>query len=460
MTDFTLLCDLPANMIRAVGFGFYVTGFLAVVCIVRSFGHPKTGKNIVFCLPILLVSILFANNIHAYSVYSIPGIEFLKDISYDAVFSLPVWVVALVWVLSLAATSALMIRLEARIRRELSAQSVCEGLNQLPDGVCVSLPNGFPRLVNDQMQRISNTAFGVGVLDTVQLDALMEKRAYRPGCRMEEREENRFLLLSDGSVWQMKKQPLHAEGRDMTEMIAYNVTERYHDLLELEQRNARLAAINGQLRDVLSNMNRIVREKEILAARVRLHNDLGQCLLMLENYLQRGGDCEEVLRELSATAEMLWNKQSDEQTDDRLVALLEAAEAVGVKIRMRGELPEAWKETIELAILECLINTVKHAKGKRLDVTFARDGGFYTVSITNDGEPPKGTVRETGGLANLRTLAVRQGAEMTVESKPVFRLILRLDKAGPLPYGVPQSSALSPCREIPQNRKTEQERRI
>ena len=131
-----------------------------------------------------------------------------------------------------------------------------------------------------------------------------------------------------------------------------------------------------------------------------------------------------------ATAELFLNKGHEVVGLDIAAPTLAHPHFTHITADVRGELPEAWKETIELAILECLINTVKHAKGKRLDVTFARDGGFYTVSITNDGEPPKGTVRETGGLANLRTLAVRQGAEMTVESKPGFRLILRPPLSG------------------------------
>ena len=363
----------------------------------------------------------------------------MKDVFYDAVFALPVWVVAAVWGLFLAVTTVLLIRSEKTIRRELSARSVCEGLNQLPDGVCVSMQNGFPRLVNDRMQRISNAAFGVGVLDTLQLDEKLKQHEFLPGCRLEERGENRFLILPDGSVWQIKQRPLHVKNRNLTEMIAYDLTELYSDLMELEQRNERLVAVNGQLRDVLGNMNRIVREKEILAARIRLHNDLGQCLLMLENYLLHGGDRDAVLRELLKTAQLLESKQSDDHTEDRLFALFDAAKAVGVELRLQGDLPEMWKELIEIAMLECLVNTVKHAKGKTLDVTFARDEGFYTVNITNDGVPPKSPVRETGGLLNLRKLADRQGAEMTVESEPVFRLTLRLGPTGPHPYGVPQS---------------------
>ena len=308
----------------------------------------------------------------------------------------------------------------------MSAQSVCEGIDQLPDGVCVSLPNGFPRLVNDRMQRISNAAFGVGVLDARQLERRMERRAFQPGCRLEERDGNLFLCLPDGGVWQLKRQGVTVEGCEMTETIAYDVTERYNDLLELEQRNERLAEVNRQLHDVLGNMDRIVREKEILAAKIRLHGNVGQCLLSVQSYLTGGGISREtVTKELHNTVSLLRNNVADEHTEDRMYALYEAAKTVDVTINLHGEIPPRWKELTEIAIHECLTNTVKYAGGHVLDVTIRQDDDAATVELTNDGRPPKGPINETGGLKNLRALAERQGGEMRVEWEPAFRLTLR-----------------------------------
>ena len=426
-----MLIDLSPGAIRAVGLVFYLIGLLALVCIVRTFGYPDARKFIFLSVPVFAFCSFASCVVHVYSITeNAPTPVALKG-GVARLLSLPVWAVAAAAALGLAFIVVSLARLEKTIGRELSAQSVCEGIDQLPDGICVSLKNGFPRLVNDQMQKISNAAFGVGVLDTKRLDEKLERRAFQPGCRLEERDGNQFLCLPDGGVWQIKRQSITADGRELTETIAYDVTERYNNLLELEKRNARLAEVNRQLHDVLGNMNRIVREKEILSARIRLHNDLGHCLLMLENYMLHGGERETVMRELSDTVEMLWDKQSDAHTEDRMFALFEAAKAVGVEIRLQGELPGQWKELIEIAILECLTNTVKHAKGKTLNVSFADDGAFDTVVLTNDGDPPKGVVHETGGLASLRTLAGRQGAEMTVESEPAFRLTLRLPKQGP-----------------------------
>ena len=422
-----MLIDLPLSAIRAVGYGYYVIGLLSLVCIVRAFGYPGTRKFIFRSVPVLALCSFVSGAVHVCSKIEDGQLPAALRPNVARLLALPLWAAAAAAAFCLAFVVVTFVRLERTIGRELSAQSVCEGIDQLPDGICVSLKNGFPRLVNDQMQRISNTLFGVGILDLQQLDKRMAQRAFRPGCRLEERDGNLFLCLPDDSVWQLRRQSITVDRNEMTEIIAYDVTERYNDLLELEQRNEHLAAVNRQLHDVLRDMNRIVREKEILSARIRLHNDLGHCLLMLENYLLNGGDREAVLRELSDTVEMLWNKQSDEHTEDRMFALFEAAKAVGVEIRLHGALPEKWKELIEIAILECLTNTVKHARGKTLDVTFAEEGASHTVVFTNDGAPPEGAIRETGGLANLRALAEQHGAEMTVESEPGFRLVLSFE---------------------------------
>ena len=426
-----MLIDLPLSAIRAVGYGFYLIGWLSLVCIVRAFGYPGKKKYMFRNIPVFALCSFVSCVVNVYSYIEDAKLPAALKPQFVRMLALPLWAAAVAAAVCLASVVVTLVRLKKTIGRELSAQSVCEGIDQLPDGICVSLKNGFPRLVNDQMQRISNTLFGVGILNLQQLDKRMAQRAFRPGCRLEERDGNLFLCLPDDSVWQLRRQSVTVNRNEMTEIIAYDVTERYNDLLELEQRNERLAAVNRQLHDVLRDINRVVREKEILSARIRLHNDLGHCLLMLENYMLHGGERETVMRELSDTVEMLWDKQSDAHTEDRMFALFEAAKAVGVEIRLQGELPGAWKELIEIAILECLTNTVKHAKGKTLNVSFADDGAFDTVVLTNDGDPPKGVVRETGGLASLRTLAGRQGAEMTVESEPAFRLTLRLPKQGP-----------------------------
>ena len=180
-----------------------------------------------------------------------------------------------------------------------------------------------------------------------------------------------------------------------------------------------------------------MREREVLSAKTRLHNEIGQSLLAIEAYLaESGGDRAALERRLTASILLLFRDMPDEHTDDRMYALFDAAKAVGVEICIDGDIPKNWKEIIEVAINECLTNTVKHADGHRLFVRIRNTDGKVVVQLTNDGKPPIGTIRETGGLSNLRALTEQQGGEMEVESAPVFRLTLRFDQEGNYIHGI------------------------
>ncbi len=428
------LIDIPLPALRVCSVVFYLLCLAALFCVALAARLP-CAKTVFVCGLITWVLTFPVTTFLA--VYFV---RLLFDRSTEGqirfFLSLPVWMIGLLAVLSSVAVVLMLLRLR-RLRKEaLTAQSLCEGLDQLPDGVCYSSPDGFPIMVNSRMQAISNTAFGKGVSDTRNLDAKLKAHDVLPGCTVDEEANNIFLRLSDGTAWRMKQQQVKHGGRPMVEMLAYDVTERYNDLLELRRRNERLEKVNRELRSYLNNMERVVREREVLAAKTRLHNEIGQSLLAIEAYLaESGGDRAALERRLTGSILLLFRDMPDEHTDDRMYALFDAAKAVGVEICIDGEIPKNWKEIIEVAINECLTNTVKHADGHRLFVRIRNTDGKVVVQLTNDGKPPIGTIRETGGLSNLRALTEQQGGEIAVESAPVFRLTLRFDQEGNYIHG-------------------------
>ena len=428
------LIDLPLPVLRLCAVGFYLLSLSSLFCVALAFRLPSAKA--VFACGLLsgLLTFPVATFLPIYFGRLLSGWPPENQIRFF--LSLPVWTIGLLAVLSLAAVVLMALRLWRLRKRELTAQSLCEGLDQLPDGISYSLPDGFPKMVNSRMQAISNTAFGKGVSDTRRLDARLKAHDVLPGCMVDEEANNTFLRLPDGTVWHMKQQQVETNGQPMAEMLAYDVTERYNDLVELRQRNETLENVNRELRGYLDNMNRIVREREVLAAKTRLHNELGQSLLAIEAYLKEPeGDRAALMQRLTQTVLLLQNDVPDEQ-QDRMADLYRAAKALNLEIQIDGEIPQNWKPLIEVAIHECLTNTVKHAGGRLVQVTIAQDAENDIVTLTNDGEPPAGPVRETGGLANLRALIERQGGRMEIESAPVFRLVLRLKKEGKLIYGM------------------------
>lgn len=418
------MIDLPVTAGRVTCFVFILLSLFAVSCALFTRGNPKARGCKYASALFALLAFLPVTALEEYSVWIDLRLPFTPWV--ERCLRLNAWLYFLAALILAAAEIAVALRLRRILRTSLTALSVREGLDQLPDGVCFSLPDGFPRLVNNRMQQISNTAFGSGVSDALALIGRFESRDFLPGCSVDEDKGNTFFILADGSVWQLRQQTINAAGKPFTETIAYDVTERYKMICELRKRNERLEAVNRHLRDYLNSIDRSVREKEILSAKITLHSRLGQCLLIVNNYLAGSeSDRETVTHQLRETVALMQSDRPDTLQYDRLRAVLKAADAVGVETEIRGEIPERHKSLFEVALHECLTNTVKHAQGSRLEAEIAESDGEVTMTFTNDGLPPKGPIRETGGLHDLRAMVVKQNGTMEIESSPAFRLTLR-----------------------------------
>ena len=104
------------------------------------------------------------------------------------------------------------------------------------------------------------------------------------------------------------------------------------------------------------------------------------------------------------------------------------AQTLGVAVRTKGAIPE-WepaRHIIAVAVHECFTNTLRHARGDRLDVNAEKTENGLRISFTNNGIPPSGPISEKGGLAALRGLAEQAGGRMSISVDPVFRLTLEL----------------------------------
>lgn len=429
------LIDLPIFAVRATGFTFLLLSLVAALGVMYALGKPGTRayKAVFGALVPLgywpgyiveIYSILNnASQISALSDYLVPTPSWAFR-----TLNLPAWVFVGYALLLAAAEVLLAVGLIRKVHRSLSARSVCEGLDQLPDGICFSLPDGFPRLVNNRMQQISNVVFGKSVTDAEQLNKRLETGDLQPGCSVDEDENVTFLVLPDKTALRLMRQTIIVDGKAMTETIAFDVTTRYHALCELRERNARVEKANRELRNSMLKMNSMIREREILNARIHLHDDMGNALLAIRNYLAHpGGDRSALIDLLRMETVLLQKKEISDRDGDPLYAVEEAARMIGAAIHYEGTLPNEYRDIVTVAIHECLTNAVKHAKGKNLFVCVSNEGAQTVIALTNDGEPPAAPIVETGGLADLRKLAGSRGVAMTVESAPKFCLKLKFE---------------------------------
>lgn len=353
--------------------------------------------------------------------------EYPYGIFSNTIGSFP-WVLVVLMLLVQAICAGIFLKLIwHRKNNLLTPGALKESLDTLPDGVCFFEKNGQPLLVNIQMNRISGELFGAEILNGEQF--WKDIRENFP----------EMVQTKDGKIWDFRRKDLVIRKKIIYEIVACDVTEQYKLKKELEKRNQSLGEINERLRLYGQEVDRITRDQEILTAKIRLHDELGRSLLAFRSYLDQTKeqrDHDGLLRLWHYNIAALRNEASPSEMRDDWALLRQAADAVDVKIFLDGDIPKEEKiESIIIkAIHECLANTVKHANGNELYVKIRNNNVRTTVEMSNNGNPPTHTVKESGGLLNLRHTVERAGGTMVIESTPQFMLQVTLP-AGGMIYG-------------------------
>ncbi len=346
-----------------------------------------------------------------------------------ALFELP-WALYAALEAACALLLAGILRGDFRFRRScLTPDAVRETVNLLPDGICVSAPDGTVLLSNLQMNTLCRTLTGSGLSDAVR---------FRQHAEFAGEEQNGEVLLKtpDGKTWRFTAGKLTERGETYDLLTAADVTEQYRITEELKAKNEHLQELQRRMKAVTDLSGEMFTAAEQAGARAALHNQLGQVLLMGRHALEHPESTDEGLVRM-ATREMnrfllreaeLPQAEPSGAGPDLLRQTLAMAKSIGVQADIQGSLPEdpARRMLLARAIQECAANAVKHAEGDRLDIRLEENEENLLIRISNNGKPPRGPVTESGGLLSLRRSAEEAKGSMTVESTPAFALILRL----------------------------------
>ena len=344
---------------------------------------------------------------------------------------LPAVAIALLLALLAAAEAVFLWRLKKTRTTTLTPMSAKESLDALPDGICFFTADGQPLLVNTQMNRICAELFDAELLNAADFCRRLYGGAGNAAYLRTE--PTLRIRTKDAKVWEFRLRTLTVGNTEVRELVACDVTTLCRLSGELDARNRSLKLLNERLRRYGSEVEKSTMEHELLAAKIRVHDNVGRSLLALRAYLEQPPserDREALLLLWRHTAAVLRNEAEPEKQRSDWALLQKAAQSVDVQIEKEGALPEAQREraVILTALHECLTNTVKHAKGNRLYITLRTEGNVLTAELRNNGAPPRGEIQETGGLKNLRRAVEKVGGSMTVEACPAFLLRLALPK--------------------------------
>ena len=364
-------------------------------------------------------------------------LAFLLDYSYNAVvFATPevlqvfeLRFLALPWLLyaGLEMASAGVVFLQVRVLRRyretrLTPDTIRQTVDLLPTGLMVSEPDGTVLLANLSMTELCRKLTGELLSDAGRFWQYVESKS-----------ENGLIRTADGETWQFQKSLFTLDGKDYDQITAADMTEQYRVTEELSQKNLHLKEVQDRMKTVAAKERSLVADREIMQARMTVHDRMGAVLLSGKYYLDHPENVneDELLRLLEFSNHFLLGEveQPENKSDPMQEAIL-TAKRIGVAVEIFGEFPkgETAKRILAQAVDQCAANTARHAGGDLLSVAITESGEQITTSFANNGRAPEGPITETGGLAVLRQTVEDAGGSMTVQSEPVFLLTITIPK--------------------------------
>ena len=301
-------------------------------------------------------------------------------------------------------------------KQQLSPVSIKESCDHLPSALCFAWKNGLPCLKNLKMDELSHLLTG---------EALLNANVFWKAV-----ESQPIVTLENGQTWSFERVRMEMNGKIVSQITGTNITEEARLQRELEEENLRLKGMNRRLRQYGQDVQEATREKEILRAKTRIHDQIGHALLQTRQFLSGAqGDAESVCAAWRQNVRLLLGKYADEQHVNAFGQLARAAQAIGVTIERRGVFPADGTESaqlIEAAAHECLTNLVRHAGGTLLEIIGEKAATGWRVRYLNNGDVPSGSIVEGSGLTALRTRTEAAGGKMDIEYAPRFDLTLAL----------------------------------
>ncbi len=318
-------------------------------------------------------------------------------------------------------------------RQTIGKNSVKKSMDNLPDGICFSKMDGTPLLVNRMMQDISFAVFGKMLANDLVCAKDIKNNNIKEGSKILQRDP--LVIEAMGRTWQIKVIP----HENVRETLAYDITLEWALYQQIQEKNKQIEKMNASLKDYQINVGKYTRQKEILQAKIKIHDKIGQSLIYFKRYLDMDVKTKEDRDKLIS----LWMESLvmlDEKSEDpdsaksinKFKKLISTAKDIGVTVNVDGKLPA---EDGDLNLLvkivhESLNNAIRHGQAKNIWIDLDEDDINIHSRIKNDGIIIHGPIIEKGGLKNIRQIIESCGGKMKIQSDSHFILDLTWPKGG------------------------------
>ena len=316
------------------------------------------------------------------------------------------------------------------MKKNTSAKMIKKAIDSYPGGICFSALDGRVILANEKMNKLILELTGHTILNAkVTWEELANFASNGKAEKLtqswlpkdpdkESIHQQLFFRLSDSSVWRFELRFLDS---NTVQIEAAEITELYRLSEELYENTIRLQDMQKRQKALLDSIVEVNLNKEILTAKMHIHDELGHCLLATTKAIT-----EDSLAENADTLRKSWNSTIQDFSNISTVwtvpdsslqsELMQVAELIGCKVVFLGEQPTQRKalQLLYAAIREALTNAVRHANATELMVKIEQDEKSYHIEISDNGSVSVSSITEGNGLSALRQRLEQEGASLKV----------------------------------------------
>lgn len=407
----------------------YFSLIIFSLCIAFLCSHHK--HKYVFIITESMITIFFSILlIGCLTYFDIDDISKLDPVSTFAV-SIPVSIDFLLLSLFTLLNLFITIVLIRNRKNTISKMSIKEAFDDLPCGICFYEASGVTRLVNSKRNDFSIRITGEYLLNGKKFISILTDENIKRN-NLSHQEEEEYIISLDDHVYSFRRREHQLSDKSLYEIIATDITRKHQLSRELNKKNKELSSFNKRMREYGETIEELTIEKETLSAKRNIHDKLGKLLILSRQSLDkdRTEEEKEVLLSTWKNTLIAFESMKENESNDTYDELFKAAKDIGISVIFSGRRPESrkGKKIAAKAIIECMTNTIKHAKGNEVYVSFKERNRFIEIQITNNGEQPKEEIKEGGGLSSLRLLIEREGGSMKIISFPRFEMNITIEK--------------------------------
>lgn len=271
---------------------YLFAAFVGAVCFAMSLSYrlklqfvlPEVGVS----AAALMLFCVFADGIAIRRFGADPG-EYAGSPCF-----MPLWSVVLIGLTLFTLAAAWLVLVVKKRLSGLTAMSVKEAIAALPTALCFYDETGRLLLLNDRIERDCREITGEPLYDGNAFWAAISGEE-KNGIGITRSEGSVIVENRDGRAVCYKRIAHDFGGKTVYELSGTDISREFALKKETEQKNENLRKMNLRLRKYGEIVAEVTKERETLAARVKVHANLGSLILRTKKSLARGETDRETL---------------------------------------------------------------------------------------------------------------------------------------------------------------------